>query len=274
MAVITLSREAHSGTKDLARQLALRLGYRYVSRDELTQAVILRSGVSRVPQSAETEGRALSLWEHIGEQLTGDRQAYVAALKAVVTELAMGDNVVIVGHGAGQILSDLHTVVRIFVVAPVADRVNRLMSEGVRDAALARRMIEQADHESTEYLRYLFGIDWRDPHQWDLVINSGRADPDAVVEMLAQYTETLIRDQAEHQDLSRKQIASRIEQVLLSDQDLGVDRLRVRFDAGTVVLEGEALASEDREKAESVARSLAPDAGIDNQIVLHPPTSA
>ena len=39
MAVITFSREAHSGTRDLARLLAQRLGYRYVSRDELTHAV-------------------------------------------------------------------------------------------------------------------------------------------------------------------------------------------------------------------------------------------
>src|SRR5437868_7021991 len=116
MAVITFSREAHSGTQDLARVLAQRLGYRYVSRDELTEAVTARSGVERVPQTVESEGRALSIWEQLGEQLTGDRQAYIAALKAVVTDLALADNVVIVGHGAGQFLQDVRTVIRVFVV--------------------------------------------------------------------------------------------------------------------------------------------------------------
>jgi len=274
MAVITFSREAHSGTQDLARMLARRLGYRYVSRDELTHAVTARSGVERLPQTVESEGRALSIWEQLGEQLTGDREAYVAALKAVITDMAMADNVVIVGHGAGHFLRDLRTVVRVFVVAPIEERIARLLDEGVQDADRARRLIEKQDRESAEYLRYLFGINWLDPHAWDLVINTGRADIEAVLDMLVHYTERLIRDAAEHSDLSRMQIASRIEQRLLADDDLGIDKLRVRIEADVVVLEGEALAQEDRERAEATARALAREGVIDNRIVLRPPTSA
>jgi cytidylate kinase len=274
MAVITFSREAHSGTQDLARQVARRLGYRYVSRDELTHAVAARSGVERVPQTVESEGRALSMWEQLGEQLSGDREPYVAALKAVITELAMADNVVIVGHGAGQFLRDVRTVVRVFVVAPMQDRVQRLLAEGVEDAERARRLIDQQDRESAEYVRYLFGIDWLDAHQWDLVINTGRADTQAALEMLVHYTQSLVRDRSEHADLSRMEVVSRIEQRLLSDQALALDRLRVRLDSDTVVLEGEALTQDDRHQAEATARALAPDANVDNQIVLRPPTSA
>jgi cytidylate kinase len=274
MAVITFSREAHSGTQDLARQVARRLGYRYVSRDELTHAVAARSGVERVPQTVESEGRALSMWEQLGEQLSGDREPYVAALKAVITELAMADNVVIVGHGAGQFLRDVRTVVRVFVVAPMQDRVQRLLAEGVEDAERARRLIDQQDRESAEYVRYLFGIDWLDAHQWDLVINTGRADTQAALEMLVYYTQSLVRDRSEHADLSRMEVVSRIEQRLLSDQALALDRLRVRLDSDTVVLEGEALTQDDRHQAEATARALAPDANVDNQIVLRPPTSA
>jgi cytidylate kinase len=274
MAVITFSREAHSGTQDLARSLAARMGYRYVSRDQLTRAVTARSGVERVPQSDETEGRALSIWEQLGEQLTGGRQAYVAALKAVVTELALADNVVMVGHGAGRFLTDMRSAVSIFVVAPIEDRVARLMAEGVEDAALARRMIDDEDRESADYLRYVFGIDWLDPHQWDLVINTGRAETEATLDMLVRYTERLVRDQSEHSDLNRMRIASRVEQMLLADEGLGVDKLRVHFESATLVLEGEALALEDRERADATARALAPEARIENHIVLRPPTSA
>ena len=254
--------------------MAQRLGYRYVSRDELTRAVAVRSGVEREPQTVESEGRALSRLEQFGEQLTGDREAYVAALKAVVTELAMADNVVIVGHGAGLFLTDMRTVVRVFVVAPQQDRVARLLEEGIENAAAAKRILDQEDRESAEYLRYLFGIDWLDPRQWDLVINTGRADPQAVVEMLARYTEFLVRDHAEQQDLNRKQLASKIEQALLADQNLGVDKLAVRFAEDTLILEGAALAPEDRARAETTARAFAADLKIDNQIILRPPTSS
>ena len=273
MAVVTFSREAHSGTQDLARLVAGRLGYRYVSRDELTHAVTVRSGVERVPQTLESEGRALSIWEQLGEQLTGDREAYVAALKAVITDLAMADNVVIVGHGAGQFLRDVRSVVRLFVVAPMQDRVARLLEEGVENAERARRLIDQQDRESAEYLRYLFGIDWLDPHQWDLVINTGRANTQAVLDMLVRYIEGLVRDEAEHAALSRVQLASRIEHALLADARLGVGKLRVRFDANTLVLEGEALSQQDRQRAEATARALAPEAVLHNRIVLRPPTS-
>ena len=273
MAVITFSREAHSGTRDLARRLAERLGYRYVSRDELTQAVTARSGLERSPQTAESEGRALSLWEQLAEQLSGDRETYRAALKAVVCDLAVADNVVMVGHGAGHFLRDARTVIRVFVVAPLEDRITRLMDEGVDDPDRARRMVEQQDRESAEYLRYLFGINWLDPHEWDLVINTGRANVNAALDMLAEYAQSLIRDQAEHDALARVQLASHIEQVLLADPELGVDKLRVRLETGTVVLEGEALAAEDRERAEATARAVAPQAALDNRIVVHPPTA-
>ena len=275
MAVITFSREAHSGTRDLARQLAQRLGYRYVSRDELTQAISARSGVERVPVSAETEGRALSMWEQLGEQLSGDREAYVAALKAVITEIATSDNVVIVGHGAGLFLSDVRSVLRVFVVAPIDDRVARLLNEGSASSPSdARKQLEREDRESAAYLRYLVGVsEWLDPHNWDLVINSGRADPEATLEMLARYTEQLVRDHAEQIDLVRKRLASRIEERLLADEDLGVDKLAVAFEGAALVLQGEALTQEDRARAELTARSLAPEAVIDNQIVLRPPTA-
>jgi cytidylate kinase len=273
VAVITFSREAHSGTQDLARLLAQRLGYRYVGRDELTAAVTARSGISRQPQTGESEGRSLSLWESLGEQLSGDREAYVTALKAVVTELAVADNVVIVGHGAGLFLNDMRSVARVFVVAPMADRLARLSAEGVEDPARARNLIEQQDRESAAYLRYLFGIDWLDPHQWDLVINTGRASPKAALDMLVHYTQSLLRDGAEHADLERKQLVNRIEQALIGG-DLGVDKLSVFFVGDTLTLQGEALTLTDRERSEALARAVAVDAAVDNQIVLRPPSTA
>lgn len=273
LTVLTFSREAHSGTQDLARALADRLGYRYVSRDEITRAVSARSGIMREPQTQESEGRSLSLWEHLGEQLSGQREAYVAALKAVITELAVQDNVVIVGHGAGLFLSDMRTVVRVFVVAPMSDRVARLQAEGVPDPLQAQKLIEDQDRESAEYLRYLFDINWMDPHHWDVVLNTGRADVNAALDMLATYTESLVRDRAESQDLRRKQIATRLEQTLIAE-DVGIDHFRVNYDGETLVMEGQALTQAERERAETLAHALAPEATIQNAIVVRPPSSA
>ncbi len=274
MTVITFSREAHSGTRDLARLLADRLGYRYVSRDEITAAANARSGLDRTPQTSQSEGRALSFVEQLGEQLSGERAAYRAALEAVVTEFAMEDNVVMVGHGAGLFLRDLPSLMRVFVVAPFEDRVARVITEERADPEQARRLVEQQDRESAAFLRYLFGIDWLDPHNWDVVINVGRTHSAAAVDMLATYAESLVRTQAGQDNWSRQELAARLQQVLLGAPDLGLDKLRVSINSGTVVLEGQALAQEDRDRAEALARSTAPEAMIDNRIVVRPPSSA
>lgn len=162
---------------------------------------------------------------------------------------------------------------RVFVVAPMRERLERVIAEQDVDADHARRVVEQEDRESAEYLRYLFGINWLDPHEWDLMVNSGQAHMDATLDMLAEYVAGLQRSDAEREALERVQLASRLEQVLLADEDLGVDHVRVRLEGGTVVLEGQALSEQDRERAESAARATAPGAALDNRIVVHPPAS-
>ncbi len=213
------------------------------------------------------------MWEHLGEQLSGQGEAYVSALKAILNELALADNVVIVGHGAGLFLSDMRAVVRVFVVAPMADRLARLRTEGVQDPAQAQKLIDEQDRESADYLRYLFNVDWMDPHHWDVVINTGRADVHAALEMLARYTESLVRGPAESHDLQQQQIANRIEQAVIGE-DVAVDRLEVRFVGEALVLEGQALTREDRDRADALARALAPETHVQNDIVVRPPTTA
>ena len=145
-----------------------------------------------------------------------------------------------------------------------------LAAEGLHD----REFLERYSAGYEEFERYLFGVDWLDPHQWDLVINTGRANVDAALDMLTSYAQSVVRHPSEQDRLGSLQLASRIERALLADDTLGVDKLEVQFDNSTLVLQGEALAEEDRARAETIARTLAPEAIIDNHIVLHPPTTA
>lgn len=203
--------------------------------------------------------------------LSGERAAYRAALEAVVTEFA--DNVVMVGYGAGLFLQGLRSLVRVFVVAPFEDRVARVIAEGEAHADRARKQVEQQDRESAAFLRYLFGIDWLDPHNWEVVINVGRADAAAAIEMLATYAASLTRTPDERDRMARQELAKCLEQALLAAPDLGLNKVRVVVESAAVVIEGKALAREDRERAEALARSTAPEAALDNRVVVRPPSS-
>jgi hypothetical protein len=90
----------------------------------------------------------------------------------------------------------------------------------------------------------------------------------------ANSAESLVRNQAEQEALTALELVARIQQHLLADHDLGMSKLGVRSETGAIVLEGDALADEDRARAEAMARSLAPQIALDNRIVVHPPTTA
>ena len=265
MAIVTFSREAHSGTQDLARLLAQRLGYRYVARDALTLALADVSGAAGVAQGSDTEGRPLSFWE----QWRGNAARQRAVLTVVVAELAVGDGVVLVGHGAGQIVTPLRSALRVFVVDTPARRARRLVDEGM-DPSRARRAVADEDRVSASYLRYLFGIDWRDPHHWDVVLNMARLDVGRAVELIAHDAASLTRDTDDQRRLDQLRLQARLELALHDDADLGVERVRVTLTEDRVLVEGDALAPEDRLRAEATVARLAPGLTIDNRMVVRP----
>ena len=263
MAIVTFSREAHSGTQDLARLLAQRLGYRYVARDALSLALADASGAAGVAQGTDSEGRSLSFWE----QWRGNPARQRALLTTVVTEFMLADDVVMVGHGAGQIVAPLRTALRVFVVDTPAHRAQRLVDEGM-EPSRARRAVLDEDRVSASYLRYLFGIDWRDPHQWDVVLNMARLDTERAVELLAHDAASLRRDAIEQRRLDQLRLQAQLELTLYDDADLGMDRLSVSLTDERVVLEGDALGPEDRQRAEETVARLAPGTPIENRIAV------
>jgi osmotically-inducible protein OsmY len=105
------------------------------------------------------------------------------------------------------------------------------------------------------------------------VINVGRANITATLDMLATYAESLVRERAEQVALVDLQITTRVQQALMAQLDIGVAHIAVRTDGSSLILEGEALAREDRDRAEAIARSVTPRAVLDNRIVVHPPTT-
>ena len=184
----------------LGEQLARALGYRLLDRSALLQA-IRQLGVESVAEaSPELSERSPSLFE----RLTQDRHRYLAALRRVMIQAVEPGNVVIVGLGGGQLLRGLSQVVRAQVVAPSDVRLERLMAEGPRDHPgrlshqQARDALHHLDHDRAGYMRFMFHIDWLDPEQWDLVLNTGGVsvlDAVAILEAAARQAEA--RDSAD-----------------------------------------------------------------------------
>lgn len=276
MAIITVSRTPGSRGDELAQAVAERLGYRLVRRPELARLAAELGGPDAWERSPELRERSPSFWERLNEE----RRRYAAVLRGAVLHLAQADNVVVVGLGAGQLLKELGNVLRLQVVAPTQARLAWLQEQGDDEQPgplspeRARERLRHLDREAAGYMRYLFSIDWLEPHHWDLVINSGRLPIPVAVEMVAGLVErgTLAPAAADVARLAGLALASRVEAALLNNSGVWVNALRVTpTPDGGVLLEGEVMTEEDREAAEQVARAVPGVGSVGNDLRVQPP---
>ncbi|MDQ6672693.1 MAG: cytidylate kinase family protein [Chloroflexota bacterium] len=276
MAVITISRHPGSLGDTVARALGERLQYRLVERGQLVH-LAERIGGSDVAwdRSPELRERSPSFWERLNEE----RRRYASVLRRVTTYLAEEDDVVIVGLGAGQVLKGLGNVLRLQIIAPMDVRVARVMERGFDDVPgplsrdKARDLIRNSDKDTNGYMRYLFNIEWMDPQNWDLVVNTGRFSVEQTVDMVESVVKSgaLEPSSLDRQRLSNLALASRIEATVLSDATIWVNGLKVVAQEGRVRIEGEVITEEDRDAVEQVVRPIEGVRLVENELRVQPP---
>ncbi|MBI2755213.1 MAG: cytidylate kinase family protein [Chloroflexi bacterium] len=275
MSVVTISRMLASDGDEVAAALASRLGYRLVGREDLVSLASALGEPDAIGRSPELRERSPSFWERLNEE----RSRYASVLRNVVLRLAAEDDVVIVGLGAGQLLRELKHVLRVQIIAPPAQRLERLMKSGSdeRPGPLtreqARELIRGRDREAAGYIRYLFNVDWMEAHNWDLVLNTGRFDVSAAADAIAAVLQTGVArmQPADRRRLADLTLAGTVESALLNHPGVWVNGLRVRASEGRITLEGEVIAEDDREVVEQVVRTIEGVRAVENDLRIQPP---
>jgi cytidylate kinase len=99
-----------------------------------------------------------------------DGETVAALTRHVITEAAESGECVIVGRGGQCILKDHRDVIHVFINGRLSERMARIRSRlGVTDAA---ELIRNTDHERAGYIRTHFGVDWKNPHLYQMMISS------------------------------------------------------------------------------------------------------
>lgn len=121
-----------------------------------------------------------------------DDNAYIAAIRTVIEDLANGDNVVIVGRGAHIILEDNPNVLRVGLIATFEDRVERIMVRERMSQSDAEAAIVARDAARSEYFQRFFGIDDPDSAEhYHLVINTSEMNLDAATDIIIEASKEL-----------------------------------------------------------------------------------
>jgi len=235
MSIIAISRGTFSGGEAVAMRVAERLGYQCLSRETNLEAAAKRYRIPAEQLAAAMERRPSFL-----ERVIGERAAYLTFVRATLCEQAQADRLVYHGYLGQLLLPGISHVVAVRVIADLEFRIRTAMQQQNLGHKDAFAYVEKVDKERREWTRFLFGVDWDDPHLYDIVLNLSRMSLATACEALAQLTE---RDEfkptAESvnamQDLS---LQSRVSAALGMDFRTRDADLQVTADGGIVTITG------------------------------------
>jgi len=170
--VITVSREFGAGGARVSLRIAAELGYQLWDQ-ELTTHLARKAKVD-VALMREVDERARPLLDEVLAQSMRSRLScskYRTLLTRTVQDLAERGGAVIVGRGS-NFLVDPENALRVRVICPLAQRVDRYAQAAGCDRASAERFVVERDRERELFVRKLCGEQVTDPVHYDVIVNT------------------------------------------------------------------------------------------------------
>jgi cytidylate kinase len=179
VAIVTVSRGSMSGGMQFAQCLAKRLGYSCLSRETVVQ----QAEKLMLPKkcSAADLKTATGIWE----RMTTDRRLYFAAVQSALADAVIAGDAVYHGHSGHLLLKGVPAVLKVRLIAPMPMRIKAVMEQQRLDYTAARDYIREVDEERIRWTKFVYGVDWRDPANYDLVVNLADIGIDFACEMVA-----------------------------------------------------------------------------------------
>lgn len=194
--VVCISHNQEAGGDRIAREVATRLGFRYVDEEIIARAANIAQVDPEVVAAAERKQTllrrffdALAAATVIGSPLAiasglptemfpdsvmvrGVNDDLRILIRAAIHEVAKAGDAVIVAHAASLALAGEPGVLRVLVSAPENVRAERLSQSSMKTIAEASAIIAESDEGRKNYFRSFYEIPEELPTHYDLVINT------------------------------------------------------------------------------------------------------
>jgi CMP/dCMP kinase len=198
--LVALSRQVGAGGAYVGQAVARQVGVRYVDREVLVEAAKILGRDDT--ELANLEERVTSLWSRMAGVLAwgAPEAAYVpppmpalyeedlfAVEAGIIRGIASREDAVFVGRGAGWVLRGEAGLLSVFLHAPEAARVERVMRDYKmtdRDAAL--ELVRESDHQRSRFLQSLSGSSWFDLSRYHLSVDTGTVGLDETAAIITE----------------------------------------------------------------------------------------
>lgn len=182
--IITIEREFGCGGGEIATHLAEQLGWKLWDR-ELTAEIARKANVdpSTVKKCEErVDGTfhrlARVFWRGSFERssdlapiTTFDTDRMVALVGEVLSEVAKEGRSVFVGRGAPYLLRDRGDAFHVFLYAPRAEKLRRILELGHSEKE-ANELLDTIDRDRIAFIKHYFNADWPTRSLYHMMINT------------------------------------------------------------------------------------------------------
>lgn len=268
MAIITISREMGSAGIPIAHKAADKLGYTLIDGDAIRK-VAADYGLS--PEALENADEKPPAFVQTVDTKT---EANFHRIQLIILEYALKGNVIIYGRGGQDLLKDIDSVLRVRIIAPFEDRVERWAEREWLDPDLARVLVRKSDQQRAGFIKYYFDRDWNDPLAYDLIINTVSLSEETSVKLICDaIKDRNLSERKEHckkilQDLI---IRKKIETTLFASGTIcGLHQyhFHVGVNDGQVTLDGYLHSREDLKTVLDVVADIEGIKGLTNNLEL------
>jgi cytidylate kinase len=202
--VITVARQVGTQGEELARTIALRIGFRYIDY-QIIQDAAHEAGVS--PETVSDAEHTPSLMTRLLESLARTPSMPVAAwadpvplatsplltstdyrrfVEDVIRDLAEQGECVIVGHGAQVALRERPDTLRALITGSRKVRVKRIMQGMGVDEKAAQQTADRTDAERLDYFHRFYDTGWLSPWTYDLCLNTDHLSVEQATDVLVE----------------------------------------------------------------------------------------
>lgn len=171
--VVTISREYGSGGRIIGRELATELGIDFYDKEIITLAA-QECGLpqSTVQEWSEKKTNSMLYDAYIAAQTKPLSDEIYLAKADVIRKVAEKGACVIVGTCGDYVLRDRERCLRVFIYAPLEERVRRAEKEYGLQQSNATSYVKKRDKQRSGYYNSYATGSWGDRANYDLMINS------------------------------------------------------------------------------------------------------
>jgi cytidylate kinase len=221
MPVVTMSGNIASGAREVGIAVARDLGVDFVDQQLMVEAAqrcgvpvgcvaehderrasfrermssllgtfLERSAASGADPLSGSTGLEVILSRSYGE-MAGEEEAHISdelylnTMTSIITELAAGGNIVLLGRGSQMILKDLPIALHVLCIAPQKLRAYRLAERDELGLDAAMKRTAESDRGRSAFYRKFWKVDVEDPKLYDLTIDTSRLSFETAAEAVA-----------------------------------------------------------------------------------------